>query len=154
METVNQENEAKTFTQEELDKIVGERLSRDRAKYADYEELKLKAEQLDKITEANKSELQKATERAEALQNELNGLKKANEIRNVRDKVAGETGVPAALLTGETEEECEAQAKSILEFARPTGYPRVKDEGEPRKTSKKPTRDQFADWINAQTKNI
>ena len=41
METVKQEvTEERTFTQSELDAIVADRLKRDRAKYADYEQLK------------------------------------------------------------------------------------------------------------------
>ena len=42
-ETVNQEQNTepeKTFTQAELDAIVGDRLKRERAKYADYSDLK------------------------------------------------------------------------------------------------------------------
>ena len=44
-ETVNQENVAteKTFTQDEVNAFVGERLAREREKYADYEALKEKA---------------------------------------------------------------------------------------------------------------
>ena len=57
METVQQVE--KTFTQAELDKIVSERLTRDRAKYADYEELKVKAEKFDKMDEANKANFRK-----------------------------------------------------------------------------------------------
>ena len=89
-ETVNQENVAteKTFTQDEVNAFVGERLAREREKYADYEALKEKAAKYDQAEEASKSELQKATERAEKLESELNGLKKANEIRQIRDKVA------------------------------------------------------------------
>ena len=49
-ETVNQETqsvttEQKTFTQEEVNSIIAERLGRDRQKYADYDSLKEKAEQ-------------------------------------------------------------------------------------------------------------
>ena len=87
METVNQENEAteieateeqqQSFTQEELNAIVGKRLARAAEKYADYEELKAKAAKLDEIEESAKSELQKATEKAEKLEAELNSLKKA-----------------------------------------------------------------------------
>lgn len=146
METV-QQVEPKTFTQAELDKIVTERLTRDRAKYADYEELKVKAEKFDKMDEANKSELQKAIERADALESELNGLKKAAEVRELRERVATAAGVPASLLTGEDEETCKTQAKQILEFAKPA-YPKVKDGGEPINTKGKATRDLFADWLN------
>ena len=45
-DTQNQGAE-KTFTQSELDQIIGERLRREREKYADYDELKGKAEKYD-----------------------------------------------------------------------------------------------------------
>lgn len=151
METVNQgNNEAteKTFTQAEVDAIVGERLKRDRAKYADYEDMKAKAEKYDQMEEANKSELQKAIERSEALQTELDALKNANTIRDIRQTVAENTGVPAALLTGKTQEECEEQAKKILEFKNPSNY-KVRDGGEiTRNIGKQSTRQQFADWMD------
>ena len=102
-ETVNQETstaEQQTFTQDELNKIVGERLARERDKYSDYDELKKKAAAFDEAQEAQKSELQKAQDRALALEAELNGLKKRDEVRTVRETVATETGVPASLLTG------------------------------------------------------
>ena len=80
---------------------------------------------------SNEAALQAANEKAAALQNELDSLKHANSIRDIRDKVAGETKVPAALLTGETEEACASQAKAILEFAKNNqGYPIIKDGGE------------------------
>ena len=53
-----------TFTQADIDRIINKRF----AKYADYDELKAKAERLDEIEEANKTELQKVTERADRLQ--------------------------------------------------------------------------------------
>ena len=69
-ETVIQETvETKTFTQDEVNNIVAERLNRDRAKYADYDSLKQKAEEFDKLQEANKTELQKATERVHTAEN-------------------------------------------------------------------------------------
>ena len=54
----------KTFTQAELDAAIESRLTRERAKFADYEALKAKAEKFDKAEEAAKSELQKAQEQA------------------------------------------------------------------------------------------
>lgn len=151
METVNQEQqttEAKTFTQEELDGIVRDRLQRERAKYADYDSLKDKAAKFDELEEANKTELQKATDKAKELQRQLDDIKKADSIRVMRASVAKDSGVPAELLTGNTEEECAAQAKSILDFAKPSAYPNVKDGGEARFTGKRNTRDQFAEWFN------
>lgn len=141
----------KMFTQEELNQMIGDRLARERAKYVDYESLKEKAAKFDKIEEESKTELQKATERADKLQAELTMLKKAEEVRNTREEVAKDIGVPASLLTAETREDCEAQAKAILSFAKPdNGYPKVKDAGEVRRTSSASTRDQFAEWFNEQ----
>ena len=153
METVNQEVketiEGKTFTQAELDAIVSDRLKRDRAKYADYEELKAKAGKLDEIEEASKSELQKATERAAALQTELDSLRKAEELRNMRDSIAAELGVPAVLLTAETEEACRTQAEAVLNLTtNQKGYPTVRDGGEVSGPGKASPKQQFADWAN------
>lgn len=161
METVNQEatnntqastpgEENRTFTQAEVDRIVGDRLSRERSKYADYESLREKATRLDEMEEANKTELQKATERANSLQKELDAMKSAEAVRTVREKVSTESGVPANLLTGATEEECKAQAEAIKAFAKPSAYPSVKDCGEVQNHKGQATRDQFADWLNSQ----
>ena len=142
---------SKTFTQEELNQMIGERLARERAKYQDYESLKEKAAKYDQIEEESKTELQKATERADKLEEELNKLKKEATIRAIREEVANEIGVPITLLTAETKDDCEAQAKAILSFAKPdVGYPTVKDAGEVRNASSASTRDQFEEWFNEQ----
>lgn len=156
METVNQEATStiepeKTFTQEQVNAIVAERLKRDRGERADYEELKKKAARLDEIEEASKSELQKAKDRADGLQKELNAMKEAQTLREMRDKVSNETGIPVNLLTGGTEEECREQADSIKAFVQPKTYPSVKDAGEANYTTKITTRDQFAEWFNQST---
>jgi len=146
-ETTNQEQNAeRTFSQSELNAIIEDRLKRDREKYADYNELKAKAAKFDKIEEESKTELQKATERAEALQAELDGIKSAEAIRVMRDEVSTATGVPANLLTGSTKEECEAQAEAIRAYATPT-YPNLRDGGEVRAGApKQSTAQQFAEW--------
>ena len=112
-ETVNQETnatneqvaEAKTFTQDELNQIVADRLERERKKFDGFEDYKAKAARLDELEAASKTELQKATEKAEKLERELSTLKNAEKVRGVRSEVAKETGVPAELLTGESKEE-------------------------------------------------
>ena len=142
------ETPAKTFTQAEVDAIVEGRLQRERAKYADYDSLKDKAGKYDAQIESEKTDLQKATERAAELEKELNGMKHAETVRGVREKVAKEKGVPVNLLTADTEEACKTQADAILEFAQPSGYPTVKDGGETKATGKKSTADLFADWFN------
>lgn len=149
-ETVNQENATeKTFTQAELDQIISERLKREREKYVDYDELKEKAQKLDRIEEDAKSELQKATERAEKLESELTQIKHTEEVRTIREKVAKETGVPASLLTGETEADCNEQAAGILSFKTNAAYPTVKDGGEIQKSIDGSTRQQFAEWASS-----
>lgn len=106
------------------------------------------------IEELNKSlpdqeALQKATKRASDLEAELSGIKKAEQLRIMRESISTETGVPVALLTGETEETCKAQAKEALEWHRPSTYPSVRDGGEVTKVPKQSTRDQFADWAGS-----
>lgn len=154
-ETVKQENATdvkdaseKTFTQAELNQIVQERLQREREKYADYESMKEKASRLDQIEEDAKSELQKAQEKAEKLQAELSAVKHAEEIRVIRDKVAQATGVPANLLSGETEDLCTEQANAILSFKSATPYPTVKDGGEVQINNKLDPKSAFKEWAS------
>lgn len=156
METVNQEKattnqatEQKTFTQDELNAIVNDRLGREKAKYSDYEALKEKASKFDQIEEASKTELQKITDKATALESELKALKKENEIRGIRAEVAKTMNIPAELLTADTKEGCEAQAKSLLAFASAQqGYPTLKDSGEVNHAGEASTREQFARYVN------
>lgn len=158
-ETVHQENTPaageqqteRTFTQAEMNAIISDRLSRERSKYADYDDLKAKAQQFDAAQEAGKTELQKANEKVAKLQEQLDTLTKANTLRELRSKVAAATGVPAELLSGDTEEACTAQAQAILKFAQP-GYPSVRDGGEVRNKPTGSTRQQFADWFAQVTK--
>ena len=82
-ETVNQENNATTneqpkteeklFTQDEVNGFFNKRYSEMMAKLKDYEG---KAKKYDEMEEANKTELQKATEKAQKLEAELAGMKK------------------------------------------------------------------------------
>lgn len=157
-ETVNQEivateqeqpQEEKKFTQEEVNGFFKKRYSELMSQLTEY---KSKAEKLDQIEESNKSELQKATERAEKLQLELDGIKRTENIRQIRQKVATETGIPASamsLLTGETEEACQEQAKTILSMVTPASYPSVPDRGELPNINKGSARDVFKDWAAA-----
>lgn len=112
----------KTFSQAEVDAIVQARVDKLQKKYSDYNSLKDKAAKYDEISNSGKTELQKATERADALQKQLDDMNNASKLNELREKVAKETEVPVHLLTGEDEETCKKQAKAILEFAKPS-YP-------------------------------
>lgn len=137
--------ETKTFTQEELNSIVQERLFKERKKYEGFDEIKAKADKFDEMEEASKTELQKANDRVKTLETELNALKAENEVKAIREKVSQATSIPTNLLTGATEEECLAQAQAIRAFANPS-YPEVKDAGEVVNIGKPTTRDQFNQW--------
>lgn len=136
----------KTFTQEEVNKVVQERLGKERAKFEDYDSLKEKAAKFDEMQEASKSELQKAQEKAAKLEAQITSMKKEAEVTAMRLKVANEKGVPADLLSGETEEACQAQAEKLLAYKGDTGYPVVRDAGEVRVNGKTSTADQFKQW--------
>ena len=144
----NGEGQTRTFTQEEVNAIVGKRLAEEKGKYSDYDEIKAKAAKFDEAEEANKSELQRATERANNLESELAALRKENEVRTMREAVSKETGIPSNLLTGDTEEACKAQADAIKAFAQPSGYPRVKDGGEVSTNHAGSAKQQFADFMS------
>lgn len=140
---------AQMFTQEDIDRIINK-------KFKEFKTLEAKAQKYDELQEASKSELQKATERADELQKQLDEIVAANDIRDIREKVAKDTGVPATLLHGTSEEECIEQANAILAYKNEPkpGYPSVKDGGEVQNmTQKKTNAELFSDWFNASLTN-
>jgi hypothetical protein len=71
MEPSGSGSEPRTFTQEDVDRIVKERLARAKATPpADYEEFKAKAAKYDELAEAQKSDLEKANDAAAKAQAE------------------------------------------------------------------------------------
>lgn len=104
----------KTFTQEELNAIVEQRLMRERDKFKDYDTLKTRVGELDTL---------KA--RLDAVQNELQTTK----LESIKSKVLDEVGLPkeiASRLQGTTEEEMKADAealKKVLGVSKQIGNP-------------------------------
>ena len=142
----NEATEPRTFTQEEVNGFFNKRYGELMAKVNEYED---KAKKYDEMEAKNKTELQKAQERAEELEAKLKKKESEEAIREVRKKVADDLKVPADLLTGETEDACRAQAQAIMSFATSQGYPTVKDGGESNPTQKKSTRDSFKEWADS-----
>lgn len=103
-------------TQEDLDKIIGKRLAREREKYAGFEDLKAKAEKYDAIEEGQKTELQKLQERIEKAEKENAAFKQREQVSTWAAEVSKETGVPANLLRGSTKDELESHAAMLKEF--------------------------------------
>ena len=98
------EQQEQTFTQADVDRIVADRLKRERDKFKDYDELKAKAGE--KVTaEERLAELEKRYADAET--------------RATRADIASEYGISAEdrdlFLTGEDEETLTAQAKRLAE---------------------------------------
>lgn len=100
-------------TQEDLDRVLGDRLKRERAKFADYDELKAKAARLDELEAANKSELEKANERAA----EAEEVARKAAADALRLKVALRHGISdedaELFLTGHDEETLTRQAERL-----------------------------------------
>lgn len=79
----------RTFTQDDLDKAVRDRLNREKARFADYDDLKAKADQLDQLTAAQKTAEQRAADDlAKAQKAAADALAEA-----VRYKAAGKAGI-------------------------------------------------------------
>ena len=112
--TTGDKPEGRTLTQADIDRIVEDRLKRERAKFSDYDELKAKADKLTEIENANRSEAEKAAEKAAAAEKRAADA----ETRAMRLEVAAEKGLTPAQakrLVGATREELEADAADILE---------------------------------------
>ena len=109
--------EGKTFTQADLDRIVQDRLAKEKGKYSDYDELKAKAQRLDQAEAANKSEV----ERLKDENAQLKQAKADSDAKLLRFEVAAEKGVKARWLSGSTREELEAAADEYLAEHPPAG---------------------------------
>lgn len=113
------EGQDRTFTQAELDAIVGDRLKRERAKYADYVDLKAKVEEY----EASKQTYEDAVKRASEAEAKLGVIQAKADREALVNEVAAETKVPAnliSMLSGKTKEQLLEQAEALKpQFATP-----------------------------------
>ena len=100
-------------SQEELNRLIGDRINKVREQFGDYNDLKAKAEKYDEVEAASKSELEKAQERIAELERTAATAQRAALVT----RIASEEGVIPEVLTGETEEEMRAAAKRVLEWA-------------------------------------
>jgi hypothetical protein len=100
-------------SQDDFDARIQARLDRERKKIpTDYEELKAKAQKFAEWEEANKTEAEKVQARLDAAEKRAVEL----ESKALRAEVAADKGVPAALLTGSTQEELEAAADALIAY--------------------------------------
>lgn len=91
----------KTFTQEDVNNIVADRLMRERGKFSDYDTLKEKVGTLDTL---------------QTQYNELKAKVALAETESIKSKILSEAGLPKELatrLSGATEEEMKADAEVL-----------------------------------------
>lgn len=109
-------------TQEEFDAAIKERLSREKAKYSDYDQLKSRIEELEKenvdlksTIEANNQSKADDDKQLEELKNQIAGY----ETDSLRTRVALQHGLPYDLadrLQGNDEESLKADAERLAGF--------------------------------------
>lgn len=102
-------------SQDDLNKIIADRVSRERSKYGDYKDLKTKAAEFDKITEANKSEIQKAADARVAVEKERDDAR----AEALRLRIAAKNHISDEdadlFLTGRDEETLNRQAARLAD---------------------------------------
>lgn len=81
---------SKTFTQEEMDSIIGQRIKAERQKYADYDTIKAQAAKLQEIEDAQKTEDEKRQERLTQLERELEQTRTVSRQATLRSAVVAE----------------------------------------------------------------
>lgn len=104
---------SESLTQADVDRIVKDRLERERAKFADYDTLKERAAKFDEIEESQKTEQQKLADKAAAA--EAKAAEKDAELARVKAAVKhGLTEEDLDLLgTHGTAEEIDARAEKL-----------------------------------------
>ena len=106
----NQEQPESTFSQEDVNRIVQERLQREREKYSDYDELKTAAERAQELEEEKQTLAERVAE-----------FEAKEEQSKLVAQVANDAGVPADALRGDTKEELEAHAEVLKSLMKTTG---------------------------------
>ena len=109
-------------TQEEFDAAIKGRLSREKDKYGDYDQLKTRVAELEEenvglksTIEANNQSKADADKQLEDLQNQISGY----EMANLKTRVALQHGLPYDLadrLQGNDEESFKADAERLAEY--------------------------------------
>lgn len=117
--------QSRTFSQDDVDRVVEQRLARERAKYADYDQHKAAAAELEKLRESQASDAEKAVTQARKdteaqvrgeLEPRLNRLEVALRV-GLPDDLGAKVLSAAKRLVGATPEELEADAKEFFATA-------------------------------------
>jgi len=104
-------------SQDELNAALKDRLARERAKFADYNDLKKKAEQFDAAQDAAKTEAEKTADRIAALEREVTEAKSAALRSRIQAKFAIADEDADLFLTATDEDTLTKQAQRLAERA-------------------------------------
>ncbi|AYN57411.1 head scaffolding protein [Arthrobacter phage Constance] len=106
-------------TQEEFNRIISERLGRERSKYADYADLKNKASQFDELTASQQTELQREQTLRQTAENTARETAAKLARAEAAIKYKNLTAEDLDLLGEGTPEEIDARAKRLSERLTP-----------------------------------
>lgn len=112
-------------TQEELDRIIQDRLNRQKEKYSDYDKIKARNAELEEkigTLESTIEESGNAAKTHEQTVAELNAKIAGYETSSLRTRIALQNGLPLDLadrLVGEDEESIKADAERLAAFMKP-----------------------------------
>lgn len=119
-------SEFKTIeTQEELDRIIQDRLARERDKYKDYDQIKTRNAELETENNTLKSTIEKSSNDAKTHEQtvaDLNAKIAGYETSSMRTRIALQNGLPLDLadrLVGDDEESIKADAERLAGFVKP-----------------------------------
>lgn len=106
-------------TSKEFSHALSKRAAEIEAKYADYDELKAKAEKYDAGQNESKSDMEKLTARLDVIEKERDQLKAGQRRRELTDAIAKETGLDASvvsMLAGTDEKTIKEHAEALAKL--------------------------------------
>lgn len=102
-------------SQDDLNKVIAQRVERERAKFADYKDVKAKAARLDELEASNQTEAEKFAARIAALESENSRI----QSEALRSRIQARHGISdedaALFLTATDEDTLTAQAKRLAD---------------------------------------
>jgi hypothetical protein len=130
------EQQARTFTQEQVNALLAKQKREDAAKFGDYDDLKTKAAELDQLKQASKTELEQALDRATKAEAAVAGFQAKEQAKQWAADIVRGSEIPAHVLRGSTREELQAHFDQLKELApkpkrtpAPSGKPAGGDTG-------------------------
>lgn len=104
-------------SQEDLNRLIGDRVARERAKFADYREVKAKAAKLDELEAQNKTESEKTNDRIAQLERELESTRTTALRSRIQAKYGIDDEDADLFLTGSDEDALTKQAERLASRA-------------------------------------